>query len=53
MRRIMSKEFIIVLLILWMASCASEEINLEEGLPQKEKSTKEVDLTPRPTRSKK
>jgi hypothetical protein len=52
-RRIMSKEFIIVLLILWMANCASEEINLEEGLPQKEKSTKEVDLTPRPTRSKK
>ncbi len=53
MRRKIGKGWILIFLVVWMASCASEEINLEEGLPQKEKSTKEVDLTPRPTRSKK
>jgi hypothetical protein len=51
--RKINKGCIIIFIILWIFNCASDEIDWDEGLPQKEKSTKEVDLKPRPTRLKK
>jgi len=51
--RKINKGCIIILLILWIFNCASDEINWDEGIPRKEKPADEVDLTPRPTKSKK
>ncbi len=53
MRRKIGKGFIMVFLILWMFNCVSEELGSGEGVSQKERPADEVDLAPRPTRTKK
>ena len=58
MRRKTGKGWILIFLVVWMVNCASEELGSGDSAPQinsnkKEKSTDEVDLAPRPTRTKK
>ncbi len=58
MRGKIGKRWILILLVVWMASCAYEEVVPRDNYPKnnstiKEKPADEVDLAPRPTRSKK
>ena len=58
MRRKIGKGWILIFLVVWMANCASEEVVPGDNYPKnnsttKEKPADEVDLAPRPTRSKK
>jgi hypothetical protein len=52
-RRKIGKGWILIFLVVWMVNCASEELGSGDKVPQKEKPADEVDLAPRPTRSKK
>jgi hypothetical protein len=56
-RKQTGKAWILIFFVVWMMNCASEEIGSGNYSPQnnsvKEKPTDEVDLAPRPTRSKK
>ena len=54
MRRIIGKGWILIFLVVWMVNCATEEISAPQLYPnKKEEPADEVDLAPRPTRTKK